>query len=155
LAQSGLHAGFALNDAGGYLYVSDADYNLIDKVYYGEQIADKAYGRYPNGYGPFVYMQPSFVKSNYPGSSPVMDFLLYPNPASGNIYIEMCCDDDITGYNIYDSKGQQVFSKDIDESSLPDSAIIKIDIAGFKIGLYVIVAETPNGLKTKKFIVGK
>ncbi len=155
VAQSGLHAGFTLNDEGGYLYVSDADYNLIDKVYYGEQITDKTYGRYPNGYGPFVYMQPSFVKNNYPGSSPVMDFLLYPNPAAGNIYIEMCCDDDITGYKIYDSKGQQVFSKDIDESASPDSAIKKIDITGFKIGLYVFVAETPNGLKTKKFIVGK
>ncbi|HNZ43219.1 MAG TPA: CotH kinase family protein [Bacteroidales bacterium] len=154
LAQQGLHTNLSLNPAGGYLYVSGADNLLIDKVYYGQQIANKTFGRYPNGFGPFVYMPSSFAQNNYAGTSPVKDFLVYPNPAAGTIYIEMRPDEEISGFKIYNANGQQVFERNISNCNT-DSAILEIDVSRFNIGLYIAVVETEKGIITKKFVVGK
>lgn len=154
-AQEGLHASFLLNEEGGSLYISDLNEQIIDNVIYGVQVEDKTYGRYPNGYGAFVYMLPTFSKNNYVGTTPAADVFLYPNPASGSVYIEMPNDDDIVACKIYNSKGQQVFSGDVNKKSSSGSEILNIDVSGFNIGLYLAVVQTANGSISKKFVVGK
>ena len=154
-AQSGLHAGFDLNRDGGKLIVSDNDAQVIDEVEYGLQVYEKTYGRYPNGYGPFVFMQPSFSKTNYVGTTPAADFLLYPNPATGTIYFELKNTGDLVSYKVYNANGQKVISGDIDQNPSAVSVIKMLDISNLNKGLYIIVAESANGVISKKFIIGK
>jgi spore coat protein CotH len=67
--QSGLHANFKLSASGEAIYLSNSEGTLIDQVIFGPQVTDVSYGRYPNGTGTFVSMEPSFDAENInPGS---------------------------------------------------------------------------------------
>jgi len=153
VAQDGLHAGFSLTEAGNGIYILNDDEQIIDNVEYGLQVVGKTYGRYPNGYGAFAYMLPTFARNNYVGTSPSADVLLYPNPAAGEVYIEMISADKILAYAIYDSKGQQVISSDLYYTSKTGSELYKIDISFLNSGLYIIRVETTDHSITKRFIV--
>ncbi|HOY30903.1 MAG TPA: CotH kinase family protein [Bacteroidales bacterium] len=154
-SQGKLHAGFSTNHEGGRLYLLDANTNVLDSVRYGLQSADRTYGRYPNGYGPFIFMQPSFAENNYIETLPAGSFVLFPNPATGNIYCELSNSGDIVSYKIYNSKGQHVISGYPCHKSSMGSEIVKIDISGLHIGLYLMVIETSNGLICNKFVIGQ
>jgi len=62
--QEGLHANFKLSASGETIYLSSPSLAVIDEVTYGEQITDISTGRYPNGTGDFILMQPTFDASN-------------------------------------------------------------------------------------------
>jgi hypothetical protein len=153
ISQNGLHSGFKLSEEGGNLFISCNNNQIIDSVEYRLQITGKTYGRYPNGYGNFVYMPPTFSKNNQIGTTPSAEFLLYPNPASGNVYLEMQNSDIFVSYKVYDSKGLQVISRNFDFKSATNSEVCKIDISGLNNGLYVIIVETPDNSLFKKFII--
>jgi hypothetical protein len=151
ISQAGLHTGFTLGEDGGNLFISYYNNQIIDSVEYGLQITEKTYGRYPNGYGNFVYMQPTFSMNNQIGTTPSADILLHPNPASGNVYLEMQNSAHFISYKVYDAKGLQVISGNF--NSATDSEVCKIDISGLNNGLYIIVAETLDNSLFKKFII--
>jgi hypothetical protein len=154
ISQSGLHAGFILPENDGQLFLSYGTNQYIDSVTYGLQLSEKTYGRYPNGYGAFVYMKPTFARNNYIGTTPLSDFLLFPNPASNSIYLEMMNHDNFVSYKIYNSKGQKVISGNFNFETSPfSSALYKIDISDLNNGLYIIKAETTNNSVIKKIII--
>lgn len=89
--QPGLHANFKLSGSGETIFLVDPDTNIVDEVTFSEQKTDTSNGRYPNGTGDFVFMNPSFSAENTPGIVYVDDsnyelpqeFVLdqnYPNP---------------------------------------------------------------------------
>jgi hypothetical protein len=62
---SGLHAGFALDAAGGVLALFDTDgVTLRDSVEFGPQTADVSFGREPDGAANWVTLYPTPGKSN-------------------------------------------------------------------------------------------
>jgi spore coat protein CotH len=65
--QVGLHANFSLRKSGGTLVFSDADGYPMDRVVFGPQSADISFGRYPNGVGLFMLMDPTFGAANDSG----------------------------------------------------------------------------------------
>ena len=58
------HATFKLSASGEAVYLSDANFNLVDGLTYGEQQTDMGYARVPNGTGPFVIQSPTFSENN-------------------------------------------------------------------------------------------
>ena len=58
------HATFNLLASGEQLYLSDSDFNILDEVIFGEQIADMGYARVPNGTGDFIIQIPTFNYNN-------------------------------------------------------------------------------------------
>jgi hypothetical protein len=58
--QEGLHANFKLSSSGETILLSDAGLNILDEVSFGQQYADTTTGRFPNGTGEFVLMNPTF-----------------------------------------------------------------------------------------------
>ena len=58
------HATFNLLASGEQLYLSDSDFNILDEVIFGEQIADMGYARVPNGTGDFIIQNPTFNYNN-------------------------------------------------------------------------------------------
>jgi len=65
--QVGLHANFNLRKSGGTVILSDADGYAMDRVVFGPQSADISFGRYPNGVGLFMLMDPTFGTANDSG----------------------------------------------------------------------------------------
>ncbi|MBO6517220.1 MAG: CotH kinase family protein, partial [Bacteroidia bacterium] len=84
-----LHATFKLSSEGEYLMLSDLEGKVMDEVRFSTQTSDASFGRYTNGTGSFVYMEPSPNKINTGESlinvisEPKLDFVLYPNPTNG------------------------------------------------------------------------
>jgi hypothetical protein len=63
----GLHANFKLSKSGEVVMLLDRDdrgNSLIDSVEFGEQRADIAFGRYPNGRGKWQLLPPTPGKAN-------------------------------------------------------------------------------------------
>ncbi|HNW98433.1 MAG TPA: CotH kinase family protein [Bacteroidales bacterium] len=154
-SQNGLHTNFSLPENNRKLFLSYGNNQLIDTVRYGVQEDDNTYGRYPNGYGPFVFMQPTFAKHNYVGTTPpVSDFLLYPNPATSSIYMDIPNPEDYHSYSIYNSIGQKIISGDFNfEASPLSSAKYKIDVSDLNKGIYIIKASTTYKSVFKKFVI--
>jgi len=96
LNQPGLHANFELAGSGGTLILSDDDGEEIDRVVFGPQTADISFGRYPNGSGSFIFMNPTFGYENVSGvgiaenegtKSPRLFQGAFPNPFSRSTLI--------------------------------------------------------------------
>lgn len=67
LSQPGLHCNFQLNRQGEQVLFSDPDGRRLDWVVFGPQSADISFGRYPNGTGQFILMDPTFMRENASG----------------------------------------------------------------------------------------
>ncbi len=63
-AQGPLHANFKLSASGESLSLADSQKRLLDTLNFGQQTADLAYARVPNGTGPFVIQPATFGASN-------------------------------------------------------------------------------------------
>ncbi|MEZ5196264.1 MAG: lamin tail domain-containing protein [Bacteroidales bacterium] len=124
--QEGLHANFKLSSSGEAILLSNAGLSIIDEVSYGQQYADTTTGRFPNGTGDFVLMNPTFEMENESGTTAVNElqqddlfsFLAYPNPFSDKLNLEFSLDTKadifIRFHNIY---GQ--LAKVVSGSELP------------------------------------
>jgi len=154
ILQQGLHANFRLSKSGGLLFLSHADGEIIDSVTYGPQITGKTVGRYPNGFGPFVYMVPTFAKNNYPGTTPQNNFLIYPNPVRETIYVEFNNHDGPVSTEIINTVGQSVKKEQFVFDSAADiPANESIDISSLRKGLYCIKLIIADQTYVKKFVV--
>jgi spore coat protein CotH len=149
-----LHANFSLNKSGGKLLLANSSEKIIDSVTYGEQADGKSAGRYPNGYGKYTFMEPSYSNYNYAGTSPSADFLLYPNPAWDNIYIEIKNQNAPLQVSAYNTKGQLI----LNDQSFYNNELIPVvtreyDISQFARGAYYFRVICRDNVMTKKLII--
>jgi hypothetical protein len=91
--QLGQHTNFHLNKDSGVVLLSLATGIVLDSVNYRQQLGDISYGRYPNGVGSFIKMNPTFAQlnTNYElGYEAIKEasFLIYPNPAKDFVIIK-------------------------------------------------------------------
>jgi hypothetical protein len=83
--QPGLHANFKLSASGEEIVLVAPDTTIVDQVAFGQQPTDLSTGRYPNGTGSFVLMNPTFEAENTPGISGVDD-TNYEQPEDFSLY---------------------------------------------------------------------
>lgn len=119
------HGPFKLSGSEGYVGLYRQDSNgeavMIDEVSYGSQETDISFARIPNGTGPFEFSTPTpgyfnealgIEQSNYDNS-----FKLYPNPSSGEVFIEA---EEVIGeevwINVYNTLGQRVYRAGLNRS---------------------------------------
>ncbi|MEI6059098.1 MAG: CotH kinase family protein [Bacteroidota bacterium] len=145
------HAGFTLPQSGGMLTLRNSGGMAIDSVEYGWQVNGKSTGRYPNGTGSFKFMEPSPGKNNTFGSTPESGFRLYPNPAREQITVEFSNRDLPYGIEMYNSKGQCVYSRQFQAESFT-SVAVPLDVSVLP-GLYLVKLSTDGSVFTKKLIV--
>ena len=83
--QTGLHADFKLSGSGESLTLSDNNLKLIDEISFGSQTSDISYGRYVNGTGNYMLMNPTYNTINSGNVVSVNEiktktnFNIYPN----------------------------------------------------------------------------
>lgn len=132
-AESGLHAGFKLSADGETVCLVDTDARgnaLLDSVVFGEQEADRALGRVPDGTGPFqVLTEPTPGGTNAAitavleptGTTPTRFALEpnYPNPFNGGTVIRFSLPalTDGTELVIYNLAGQRLVRLDLSACS--------------------------------------
>lgn len=154
--QTGLHTNFKLSSSGESLYFSDTLGNLLDETTYGIQTTDITFGRYPNGTGPFVMMNPTYSATN--SNSPIgienieliarNNFVIYPNPAKGKVNVRVT---EPGEYQIIvrDINGREMTTKNMNTSS----TICSININNFAKGFYILTITNNDFTSTKKFII--
>ena len=109
-----LHTNFKLSSGGGAIYLS-IDGEVVDEIKFGGQTTDLTTGRYPNGTGSFVLMEPT--PNGFNGGRRLgVKFIekpnvkIFPNPVNGKFYIES----DISGSLIMNNiQGQTVLTRKI------------------------------------------
>jgi len=147
--QGDLHADFKLSAGGEFIGIFDHDTTgnaLIDGLEFGAQETDKAFGRFPNGTGPFQTVKSTPGSTNELISSVQHEDLssfyeVYPNPAKDKIYIKCNTENErkqkIVLLNIF---GQVMMSQ-------PGDKIVQLDISQIPGGIYLIGAEGKDGLR--------
>ena len=139
LTQTGYHADFKISASGETLYLADSNQTIIDSVAFTSQNTDEAYGRYPNGTGPFQVLPATFSAENSTVLLTVIESVfnnktikIYPNPAQSYFNIELANSN--TKSNkvfIYNALGQEVYS-----SSFQEKTTIPID--NLSDGVYLV-----------------
>lgn len=118
--QGDLHTNFKLDGDGEELYLINPDGEIVDQIIFENQVDDMSLSRIPNGTGDFVVKEGTIGFNNENTSSVDSPFAeayrIYPNPSSDILYIDY--EDNLALRNgvleIFDLKGNRVFSQDID-----------------------------------------
>ena len=148
--QTGLHADFKLSGSGESLTLSDNNLKLIDEISFGNQTSDISYGRYVNGTGNYMLMNPTYNAINSGNVVSVNEFKtktnfnIYPNPTNHWFIVESDSKNDMS-FTMFNSLSQVVASDILRNGN---SKII--DVNGWNAGLYFIRFEDGT---TKKIIV--
>jgi len=151
LTQNGYHADFKLSASGESIILTDASFNILDMVDFGEQETDISYGRYPNGTGSFEDMTPTFAAENKQSTTTSIVEVdeeesilsIYPNPAKNSVTVQLSSAVDEDSFvKIFDTKGQMMFHAAIDEK-------VAINTSSWSAGLYFVLV----GDKTEKLII--
>ncbi len=150
---TGMYTNFSLYETGGKLFLSNALGSVIDSLTYGPMVPVRSFGRYPNGYGSFAFMDPSFSMYNNPGTMIGSDFLIYPNPAHNRLYIEMETGEKPLEARIFNINGKLLISNGLSWNAQVRELSHSFDITALAAGTYAIQVICNDKVETKKFIV--
>ena len=140
--QEGIHSNFTLAATAGTILLSNNNYEIIDSISYSQQIASKTIGRYPNGYGSFDLMAPTFARMNQIGDTWDKTCMIYPNPANGYLFIETKSNYSSFTISILNPEGQLIRSEVYTHSTheLPVNIDV-FNISGINGGIYFVKLE--------------
>lgn len=151
--QEGLHASFKLSSIGEEIVLSSPDLIILDYVQFDTQKQDTSFGRFPNGFGGFIFMLPSFSSENFNNilsseNHELDKLIIRPNPAEDYIMITyaLLCDEEMK-VEVLSIEGKK--QKTINYSSKNN---IFIDISSLNPGLYLIMLKCNNFIETSKFL---
>ncbi len=151
---AGQYAGFTLpSTSGTAIMLLNSTGKTIDSLTLSLPVAGKSLGRYPNGYGPFVYMEASPGRNNYVGSTPAKGFSIYPNPASDIATLEFTNPMHPYTIELYNMAGQCMYTRYYQaDAETINSIAVPIDVTGLQ-GLYLAKFSSNGSILTKKLIV--
>lgn len=146
--QGSLHANFKLSAGGEFIGIFDSDVNsnvLIDGLDFGSQEENVAYGRYPDGTGPFSTLYPTPGSSNQLISSideahDLTVFTLYPNPVENVLMIQTKSDTHPQYIILYNVLGQVMAQK-------AWQPLLAFDTAHLPEGIYLIASRENNSFQ--------
>lgn len=150
--QTGLHANFKLSSSGEAVYLSNASGTLLDETVFGLQTADVTWGRYQNGIGTFMLMNPTYNTINSGNAVSVSEVLeasnfnLYPNPTNDKFTINSDSKDDLN-FTVFNSLSQIVTS-----DVLRNGESKTLSVQGWNTGIYFIRFQDGT---TKKILVSQ
>ena len=142
-----LHTNFKLSAGGDAIYLSYGQ-EIRDEVTFGGQTTDITTGRYPDGTGPFVLMEPSPEAFNSGRRLSVKKMLEYgvsvfPNPVINRLFVQSKIAGDI---EIINSNGQVLFN------GVANKGINQYDMTMLTSGLYFLILHNDRTRITKKLL---
>lgn len=146
-SQGSNHANFKLSIFGEILMLLDTSLNIVDSLTWGQQTANLAYARVPNGTGPFIIQGHTFGASNNNLVGLTEDIhhpvqlTLYPNPASDAVQVQLS-DDRRRDLEVYDAVGRIVEKRSY-------SSVLTLSTLDWPAGIYYLRC----GEAAKKLVV--
>ena len=171
--QPGLHANFKLSKSGEEIVLVAPDTTIVDEVVFGAQPTDLSTGRYPNGTGPFILMDPTFAAENVPGitgigegSTFAKDFGLmnYPNPFNPTTKIKYIIPsvetqdfvsqrrESTIQLTVYDILGNEAVTL-VNQKQPPGEYEVEFDGGGLSSGIYYYRLRVGKHSQTKKMVL--
>ena len=145
------HANFKLSSTSGeFVGLHYGDGTQIDSISFGAQTTDVAYGRFPNGTGPWITMAPTFNgNNNFTGVEEIdeLEATVYPNPANGNFFVKF---DEPKASKI---EILSVDGKLLSTQQFNTSGSIQVDVSNLISGLYLVSISTESSTTTKRLII--
>jgi hypothetical protein len=155
--QGELHANFKLDAEGEFIGVFDVEstgFALIDGLAFGPQQTDRAWGRLPNGTGPFQAVHPTPGASNEPLSSTPwvenrsISWSVFPNPFAGELTVRFHDPNFQAGrITLSDALGRQRFEL------VNPGREIRFFTAGLPPGIYFVVVEMADGARSTEKVI--
>ena len=147
----GNHANFKLSSQGEDLFLSSANGMQIDSLTFPAQIENISFGRFPNGFGEFMFLSPTFNLSNDQAniipSEKALVFKPHPNPFVNDIVIDIESQQNTSIY-VTDLQGkivlQQSFPAGIFSSTLLTPNLIP--------GCYLLYLYSSDFVITRKMV---
>ena len=162
--QSGLHCNFELTPEAGILHLGYANPNnpqpnpgpgnpgliSLDSLSFQNQSPDLSLGRYPNGFGTFNQLRPTFsaANSHLYEAFQTDDLFLFPNPVNDQLYIKTNRETPFQ-LDLVSSEGKTLLSQEIRTDSDP----VQINTSQLNPGIYLIRVFSDTYESTRKFIV--
>jgi len=167
-SQAGLYANFALAKAGEAIYLVHPDgKSIVDQVVFGPQETDISMGRFPDGTGNFVFMLPSFGRSNNgplataeqdeTSSLPAQFQLMqnYPNPFNPSTTIQFVLPrTEKVSMTISNALGQIVATM-VDNILPAGEHSYRWDAGGCPAGVYLLRMKAGEYSKSRKMVLLK
>ena len=148
-----LHTNFKLSNDSGMLILSDAFGNTIDSMYYGAQLADISYGRYPNGTGAFQAMNVTYAAMNTNFALGLTthlqnlgDWQLAPNPCNGVCTI-VGLKANSSIYRVMDMTGRMI------ASGFYEGGILQLPVLSD--GVYVVQVNEGGKWQEQKLVIAR
>ena len=166
VGQPGLHANFKLSKSGEEIILAAPDTTIVDEVTFGAQPTDLSTGRYPNGTGSFVLMNPTFAAENTPGISGIEennpplpeDFALYqnyPNPFNPATKISFVVPTaSFVKLKVYNILGNEVATL-VNEEKAAGRYAFEFNASGLSSGVYFYSLSAEGFQETGKMILLK
>jgi hypothetical protein len=138
------HTNFNLNSIGETLFLCDAAGNIMDQIAFPLQAQDVSYGRYPNGFGEWTYMETTFgAENNTPLSvsnlhRSIETIIAWPNPTTSKLFLRSE-GSPLHSITIFDLSGNQVIVESINKLQA------EIDLSQYSSGLYMVSVALVNG----------
>ncbi len=164
--QQGLHASFKLSSSGETIYLSDSDTTIVDEISYTDQTTDISTGRYPNGTGSFIQMDPTFGAENGDGITSVDNLGIeipnnysleqnYPNPFNPSTVINFSIPESgLVTLKVFNILGQEVAELINDVKTVGNYAIA-FDASSLTSGMYIYRIQSGSYSATKKMLLVK
>ncbi|MEO0078694.1 MAG: CotH kinase family protein [candidate division WOR-3 bacterium] len=168
LTQRGLHANFRLNSSGEMVLLTDPDGFRQDLVVFGPQKPDVSFGRYPDGFGTFRLMNPTFRAPNDSGvgvqesqfSAAPARLTAYPNPFARRTVLSFTvAQPGRVTLRVYDPAGRLVATL-VDGNRAPGQHEVSCAFTGQSGGVYFATLESVGAnraepVETVKLIVAR
>lgn len=152
--ESGLHADFKLEKAGGQIYLSHEDLSIVDSVDYAGQTTNVASARVPNGTGNFIHQETTFNASNSvsninsPAELP-LEIAVNPHPVTDLLTIRVKSDALVypADFRLLNASGQSVCT------FLLQNGVTTVDVQHLNPGLYFLHGMVGQVHITKKLLI--
>jgi hypothetical protein len=135
-----LHCNFKLAGSGETLYLLNKNAQIIDSVTFGQQLANRAYARTPNGTGQYVIQAPTFNATNDLSAisdidRPEPSFHLAPNPSGTTTYLRLAMLQPDSYVTVRDIHGRLI------SRFKPQKTIELLSVADWAKGVYIVEYE--------------
>lgn len=165
--QEGLHANFKLSTSGESIFLINNDTTIVDEVTFSEQTTNISTGRYPNGTGPFIQMNPTYAAQNCDSTTGIKPdeltiasnkFILeqnYPNPFNPETSIDFSLSTaSQVSLKIYNVKGQLITTL-VNESLSQGNYTYQWLANDMPSGIYFYRLTTGSNSETKRMMLLK
>lgn len=151
-AQDSVNADFSIQLNDGKLFMTYQDGKIIDSVSYYQFPVNQSIGRYPNGLGTLLMMNPTYSSYNSIPSSERTTLILYPNPTAGQLHYEINTQNTTLTIELFNALSQSVFSNEYYVNNSSTAFYNTMDLSNLAKGVYFLKATWGNYSEIKKII---